>query len=314
VDEAINLAVADGLGSADLSHVGADLACRRGVELLARETPRERRDFESLYENLQGEVREKAGTLKTSPKELATTLQLLRIDGEGFWYGRLGDGGCVLVADEGVKWLGGFDRSLLGVSNLSDQKALSRLEWDAVPADGVNGFLIFSDGVEDIFLEEGKRKAHAENIHKMVRLVRDQNLEQLISLFNKFLSSDGGKDLRDDKTIIPPPLTHETKARRPREPASTAAMPGEQIATRSGSRSAPLYNIIGQTDAGSHKESVTPAYRPLLRRAILLGCVLAAIGLLTWFGIRAARQCFWLDPRPSCHQTSGPQPDWVFPF
>jgi hypothetical protein len=199
---AMNIAVADGLGSASLSHIGAQLACDTGVALLSRACPRRKADFLALYQHIQEEFFSFSEKHGLQPNHFATTLQLLQIDNDGFAYGRLGDGGCVLLKEEGARWLGGFDRSELGPSNLSIPNVLSRLETDFVALDGVAGFLIFSDGLEDIFLTEGKRATEEENVRRIVSLVREQDIEQLLALFNKFLSSDGNKDLRDDKTII----------------------------------------------------------------------------------------------------------------
>ncbi|MFL6798058.1 MAG: protein phosphatase 2C domain-containing protein [Xanthobacteraceae bacterium] len=323
-NDAINLAVADGLGSANLSHLGADLACRQGVHLLARARPRARDDFAGVYDTIQGEIRQRAVGLHMGARELATTLQLLRIDGEGFWYGRLGDGGCVLVDDASVKWMGGLDRSTLGVSNLSDREALARLEWECVSPAGVKAFLIFSDGVEDIFLEEGKREPHQENVRKIVRIVRDQNIEQLINLFNKFLSSDGGKDLKDDKTIIAGVLTRAAKPPRstltkndvqfidqpsvPMSHAQNGAAAAERAAVapeRVERRSFPF--------VGAPYVARAAAFTTVSWRAALAASALAGVLVILWLGLQAAKQCVWLDPRPSCHQPSQPAvSDWPF--
>jgi hypothetical protein len=292
-DSVINIAVADGLGSADSSHLGAQRACDRGVEVLSLLRPRAKGDFYRAFKEIQQDFFRNAVNYKTAAREFATTLQLLRIDDEGFWYGRMGDGGCVLLDIEGAKWLGGLDRSPLGVTNLSDKRALSRLECDSVSAQDVVGFLIFSDGLEDIFLEPGKRGPDEENIRRMINLVKAQKLEQLVELYNRFLSSDLGKDLKDDKTIIAGALD-----------TSVLAPPLEHR------------KVVPPVPPMPPKHEEPPSWLTK-RKALAIGIVFIA-GLL-WairpFGLfdYASKNCFWFDlgcqqPNPAPAQSMQPDP------
>jgi hypothetical protein len=282
-DAAINVAVADGLGSANLSHIGAQLACERGVRILAQAAPRARADFQKVYEQIQAEFFNNAKQAQAAPREFATTLQLLRIDRHGCWYARLGDGGGVLVDRNRVKWLGGSDRSDMGVSNLSDPTALSRLECDAFPASGVVAFLLFSDGLEDIFLDEDKQNAHEENVRKMIVLVQKNELRDLVRSINNFLSSDFGKDLKDDKTIIVGVLDHSELG--PPLPVSRAPPPP----------SPQPVPVVSVPAASAARRKIS-----LVEWATIAGGALAAILILVLAYKYAASQCFWVDAR--CHQ------------
>ena len=53
---ALNIAVADGLGSANLSHIGAQMACDRGVAMLSHAPPNGPDDFQSIYQAIQREL------------------------------------------------------------------------------------------------------------------------------------------------------------------------------------------------------------------------------------------------------------------
>jgi hypothetical protein len=296
-DAAINVAVADGLGSANLSHLGAQLACERGVGFLSQAHPRASADFQKIYERLQVEFFENANKAQIAPREFATTLQLLRIDRHGCWYARLGDGGCVLVDSNHVKWLGGVDRSAMGVSNLSDPKALSMLECDALPANGVIGFLIFSDGLEDIFLDAEKQNADETNVRKIIDLVRKKDLRDLISLVNVFLSSDFDKDLKDDKTIIAGVLDHPEfmppSVPRSHVPPSSPVPPPTQPSPIPVSSGSPA-----STPAGPRIS--------LVEWTIIACGALAAILILVLVYRYAASECFWLDAR--CHRPTSQAP------
>jgi len=293
--EALNIAVADGLGSADLSHIGAQLACQRGVRLLSESPPRVAADFHQIYDNIHCELLRSTGNAGTEPRQLATTLQLLRIDAEGCWYARLGDGGCVLVDSDRARWLGGVDAATAGVSNLSDPKSLLRLECDGSQANGITGFLIFSDGLEDIFLDAEKHNADEANVRKIIELVRKKHLRDLVGMLNNFLSSDFDRDLRDDKTIVAGALENASAFASETAPAPEATRP---VAA---SRPFPLLPAAGTGPVGS-VSSV---------RWIIIGCTGVAMLLAAALLYRyAAGPCAW--PKAWCPETNtnrGPS-DW----
>jgi hypothetical protein len=288
---ALIVAVADGLGSANLSHIGADLACKDGVRLLSRAPPRSDQDILEIFKQIQRNLFETAKRLQSPPNELATTLQLLHIDQTGSCYARLGDGGCVMVGSEQMRALGGPDSSAVGVSNLSDPKALGRLQLDFHPADEVIGFLVFSDGMEPLFLDRSKQQAHEGNVRSMVEAAQERDPGQIIKKLNLWVASDHQRDLKDDKTLIVGVLDRSAVAPRPARRTPLVRLP-----EREPDEPAEFFHDRQKMPAGN-----SPSNDFNLAVAVeraLVGCgAIASILVLLLILIRAITGCFWFDSR-----------------
>jgi Protein phosphatase 2C len=270
-DSNVNIAVADGLSSAKWSHLGAQRACEHGIAKLIEMQPQTRKDFQKIFEQIR---RERFET-ESRPNDFATTLQLLRIDEAGCWYARLGDGGCVLIDNGRPKWLGGIDSAPLGVSNLSDPVGLSRLEYERHASPSVHGFAIFSDGLQDLFRNE-------TNILRIIELVRESDYGELVRIINAWLSSDHGKDLKDDKTMLIGSLVRPMQGRRaPLEPGPALQAKGKrsEVVSPSSNRSIRL----GEGSFGTIATTLHPVFRAwsYVRESILvLGAISATAVLL----------------------------------
>jgi hypothetical protein len=297
---AVNVAVADGLGSADLSHLGAELACEDGVRFLAQAPPRSNGEFHEGYGRIQRNLFDKASRLRTTPRQLATTLQLLRIDQSGCGYARLGDGGCVLVENGGVKCLGGADPADIGVSNLSEPQALSQLQTDFRSSDALSAFVIFSDGLQEIFLDGDLRSANDVNVRKMVEVVQDKDMGRLIRIINLWISSDHDRDLRDDKTLIVGVLDRDfvesTAAIGKPLTAASHKVAGIEFAQDAvEARSAVPLKSRPPASAKPFVRAVTE--RTAIERILVACGAVASVVVLVLILIRSITGCFWFDGR-----------------
>ena len=199
--------IADGLSTADYSHLGAlhvcESVCRRFADKPYSLTTRDA--IETLFTEVKGDFDSFSQSSQLTQRQLATTLQFFAFVGTLGCYFRVGDGGCVVLKKGESKWLGAKDRAALGVSNLADPQALRALTFDGVDLREVDSIFLFSDGVQDFFIEDMSGdtiKPHQKNVERFDQICRGNQLETTVAQLNRILGSDHGKDMKDDKTLF----------------------------------------------------------------------------------------------------------------
>lgn len=155
-------AVADGLGSQPLSHLGSQAACDAAVASLAAEPAGGwdeaalRRAFQAAHDAVAAAARERG----LAPSELATTLQVAMLEDGHALAGMVGDGAIVaavhaasseppaLLAAPGTS---GYANEVVPLTDPDWRDALQVSERD-----GVTSVLLFTDGLTRLLLARGK--------------------------------------------------------------------------------------------------------------------------------------------------------------
>ena len=159
-------ALADGAGSAPLSHEGAEEAVRAACRVLCEQfdtfsgpaTPFEMR--RAVLEAVQGAILRRAQALDTRPDALACTLLAVAVRGDRYLLFHVGDGvigyqkeGVVRVASRPMN--GEFANTTTFVTS-RDALARSRVLRGSQPE--LEGFVLLSDGCEAALYHKGKAR------------------------------------------------------------------------------------------------------------------------------------------------------------
>lgn len=159
-------ALADGAGSAALSHEGAEQAVRAACEVLCSQfevfsgpaTAFEMR--RTVLQAVQKAVCRRAEELGTCPAALACTLMAVAVKGDQYLVFHVGDGvigyqkeGVVQVASR--PWNGEYANTTTFVTSL-DALVKSRVLRGRQP--GLEGFVLMSDGCEAALYHKGKER------------------------------------------------------------------------------------------------------------------------------------------------------------
>lgn len=212
------LAVADGLGSAKLSHIGAEKAVSAAVEYISEAiTPDSnlneeglRSLFQTTFSHVRRELFKEAASQEESDDEFKTTL-LIAVGGpEGVGGAAVGDGGIVYRHDGSVTPL--IQREQTENPNAtipvqSDHWTSSyRFGWK----EGASGAAVFSDGLENIVwkgidsVENEIFNQTFSNINKYVEDEHQEYLKEFLTSEEKIVES---KD--DDKSLVAGCLLHD---------------------------------------------------------------------------------------------------------
>lgn len=195
---AICVATADGLGSKDHSELGASFAVEQGAKFLQAELDNKpARDW--FFSKLQADFVAEARRNGVSPESCATTVQYLRVTPDGYVdYMRLGDGAAVMFDTE-FRWMGGADKSRMGVSDLSMRGAEHNVQWRRPDTDPVEVFMLFTDGLEQVF--KRNNEPHVDYLRGMVDALRKSDPTDVPLLMHRLMSLKEG-DLNDDRTLV----------------------------------------------------------------------------------------------------------------
>lgn len=160
------IALADGAGSAPLSHLGAECAVQTVCRLLCREfeglyaspTPQTMRQW--VVETVQEAIAEKAALYRAAPSELACTLLAVAVCGDRYLFFHVGDGviayqktGKLLVASRPSN--GEFANTTTFVTAKS-AKQTARVGKGTQTA--LEGFVLMSDGCEQALYHKSTAK------------------------------------------------------------------------------------------------------------------------------------------------------------
>jgi len=207
------IAVADGLGSADLSHKGSDLATNEAVDVLEETLS----DVDQLGEEaIENAVREAISAARSSlineaaetgnqVSDLSTTL-LVAVGNPSMVGGAIvGDGGIVCVNEDSYKLLAPREGSVVDLPAAHVTVPLPHEEWQDSYRFGFvenhNGVAVFSDGLEN-FTWDGANQANSEFFDAAFNLVRNaSDLAQATQDLTDALQKDPYERFGDDKTI-----------------------------------------------------------------------------------------------------------------
>jgi Protein phosphatase 2C len=151
------IAVADGLGSAARSEIGARLAVEAAVQTAREELLRERDGLVTQWDTLLKTIvhsarlrlEERATQDQCSLRDLATTLIVVVFAGDCVGVGQIGDGGVVAKTDGNLTLLSGPQES----EYANEVVPLTSTRWEdsfrvIAPVVGVRSAAVFTDGCQ----------------------------------------------------------------------------------------------------------------------------------------------------------------------
>ena len=208
-EELMLVAIADGAGSATLSHVGSAEATRHLLSVVRQAQPKRKELTQAQAREWMQEVLTHLASVaereNTHISQLACTLLLGIVAKDGAVFVQIGDGGWVVQMEDAIL-LGTWPQNgeFANVTTfITTEAALDTLQF--VRLDGkVSGFAGFTDGLQSLALNFGARQAHTPFFKPMFDSVRACSDEtELIAPLRGFLSSESiTSRTDDDKTLV----------------------------------------------------------------------------------------------------------------
>ena len=158
--------VADGAGTAELAHIGAEIAVATVSSVAQLGVRAGRDDYQDILREGAALARQRlveaAAERKAEPRDLACTLLAVIVAPIGGGALQIGDG-VIVIGEQPLSWRWLFWPQKGEYANttffLSDEKALAKAEVAALP-DEVQDVALMSDGLEPLALQFATRKAH----------------------------------------------------------------------------------------------------------------------------------------------------------
>ena len=158
--------VADGAGTAEHAHVGAEIAVNTVSSIAQLGARAGRRDYPEILREgatlARQRLVETAADRNLPPRDLACTLLAVILAPTGGGALQIGDG-VIVVGDQPLTWRWVFWPQKGEYANttffLSDEAALARAEVQAL-SDDVVDVALMSDGLEQLAVQFASRKAH----------------------------------------------------------------------------------------------------------------------------------------------------------
>lgn len=256
------IAVGDGLGEADLSHKGSEIATSTAVESLteyldaAEEIEEEsaRDAFRVAFEAARDAVREEATRIDEPASELQTTLLAVVVGPSGLAGAVVGDGGIIYQRDDACPLL--IDREMkivdLPASNVT--YPLVDDEWPSYRfnyVDDADGVVVFSDGV-DAFAFDDLGTANPEFIDGVFEVCREvEDSDEANDKLAEILNDEPFTLVDDDKTVVAGDFMPEYTGAEVETGSGDALVVGDKI--DSGADNAT--HVVDEPDSDSGSES-----------------------------------------------------------
>lgn len=203
------VAIADGAGSAKLSHVGSTEATRHLLSVVRQAQPKCKEVTQAQAREWMQEVLTHLASVaereSTPISQLACTLLLGIVAKDGAVFVQIGDGGWVVQMEDAIRpgtWPQNGEFANI-TTFITTEAALDTLQF--VRLEGkVSGFAGFTDGLQTLALNFGTRQAHAPFFKPMFEAVRACGDEtELIAPLRGFLASESVTSRTDDdKTLV----------------------------------------------------------------------------------------------------------------
>jgi 3-deoxy-D-manno-octulosonate 8-phosphate phosphatase KdsC-like HAD superfamily phosphatase len=165
-DATLIAVVADGAGTAELAHIGAEIAVATVSSVAQLGVRAGRDDYQDILREgatlARQRLVEAAAERKVEPRDLACTLLAVIVPPVGGGALQIGDG-AIVIGEQPLSWRWVFWPQKGEYANttffLSDEKALANAEVASLP-DEVQDVALMSDGLEPLALQFATRKAH----------------------------------------------------------------------------------------------------------------------------------------------------------
>ncbi len=203
------IALADGAGSAKMSHFGAS----RITEFISKDLA-ERFDLyfndkdgvnvkKTLIASLKNELNDLSQDLSCEINDLASTLLFVAVKDDFFIIGHIGDGVIGYLKNHELRVAthpcnGEFTNSTVFVTS---NNVLNHFQLLKGKRNGnINGFVMFSDGTENVLYDK-KKKCIINSVKKIMNLVRTIKPDTINKLIEDFLTNSVKTNTLDDCSI-----------------------------------------------------------------------------------------------------------------
>lgn len=213
-DDTILIAVADGVGSAAQSAIGAHLAVTTSLDWLEsnlwRSFPDSHEEWQRLFRETffkaQLRLEEQASNQGMAPSDFATTLLMVAASAEYLITGQIGDGAIVAMGTDGLlatvsePQQGEYINETFAITS-PDSFDLVKIKINPMRVDSL---ALFSDGLQRLSLHQEDNTPHQPFFAPLFKqLPGVENAAQAASILADFLTSDRVNALTgDDKTLV----------------------------------------------------------------------------------------------------------------
>lgn len=198
-------ACADGAGSAELSHLGAEAAVERFMEVATLESAPTREAIESWIDAARARLLEAAATNEATPRQLACTFLAALVGETWAAFAQIGDGVIVFDGPEGYELAFWPDNGEYANTTrfLSEDDYREHLRIEIVERQ-VDELALLTDGLQMLALDFAQAKVHDRFFAPLFKTVRDSpDSEKLKTSLLQFMDSKRVNERTDDdKTLL----------------------------------------------------------------------------------------------------------------
>jgi serine/threonine protein phosphatase PrpC len=198
--------VADGAGSAEFSDEGSRVAvetCLTQIAERAQHKRLTRQDYYEIFLAVAERVSDYARHFNLSPREFATTLNVLHCTRAGTVNASIGDSGCILVTgqDELEILAPPFKGRYANETAFLNRSMIERYFSYGETREPINGYIAATDGIFDLLFQQDQ--INAESTHALIDCLRRQEPTQAAKELTAFCQSGTiARFTRDDLTLI----------------------------------------------------------------------------------------------------------------
>lgn len=208
-NDVTTIALADGCGSAKLSHYGAEIVTRYICEYFCK-------NFDSIFNdddginvkktvmsNITGQLNELAKSKECDIKDLASTLLFVSVKENHFILAHIGDGiigylkGDELKVAQMPKKEGAVNETFFTTSSI----ALQQMQLIKGNLDSISGFVLMSDGTE-VSLYDKRKEQLADIIKKLMLMCNTHRPEVIEKMLQLSFESTIKQKTTDDCSIV----------------------------------------------------------------------------------------------------------------
>lgn len=204
------VAVADGAGSASLSHLGSRAACttailhlKSNVDALAKADTAEECVRQCFAAALR-EVEDLAQRERVAARELATTLQVAAIGDRYSAFGQVGDGAIVWGEPRGLRVAHWPDQEALNLTDFITSAPLTETLYIAIEPSAIRRVACMTDGLAPLLLDFRTKSPHGPAFERLfATCTAAPDPSDLSEDLAKFLDSPQvNHRTDDDKTLV----------------------------------------------------------------------------------------------------------------
>lgn len=198
--------VADGAGSAEFSDEGARVAAEACLTQIAERAQRKRltrQDYHEIFLSAAMRVSQYAKHFNLSPREFATTLNVLHCTRAGTVNASIGDSGCILMTrqDELEILAPPFKGRYANETAFLNRSMIERYFNYGETREPINGYIAATDGIFDLLFQQDQ--INKQSAHALIDCLRRQEPTRAAKELTAFCQSGTiARFTRDDLTLI----------------------------------------------------------------------------------------------------------------